>query len=139
MNIHNIFTKCKQTCKTTICKHPCLLAQFEGWMKFYSVSILLRITGKPWKEILHQFHSDQPSTMQKHGHCHTEARVICFNSETTLGLFGVMNTRSVPEAREREQPRKQARRTCEIKLVNTDQHLLPILECFLRVTERFCI
>lgn len=49
-----------------------------------------------------------------------EARVICFNSETTLGLFGVMNTRSVPEAREREQPRKQARRTCEIKLVNRD-------------------
>ncbi len=54
---------------------------------------------------------------------HVEARSLshrsqgnCFNSETTLGLFGVMNTQSVPEAREREQPRKQARRTCEISL-----------------------
>lgn len=77
--------------------------------------------------------------MKKHGHCHTEARVICFNSETTLGLFGVMNTQSLPEASEREQPRKQARRTREVKLVNTDKHLLPTLEHSLRVTKRFCI
>lgn len=48
---------------------------------------------------------------------HRSLKVIRFNSETTLGLFGVMNTQSEPEASEREQPRKQARRTCEVKLI----------------------